>query len=137
MLFFKIKFMFCAPNTPFNRLQPECFLSRRHLCGNDFKFLSLQATRRVNNARRSNRRCYCEGAHSYDPCRCPATQEWCNLPCFKRDRNQNWQCSDTCSRCFPSTAKVTLENDNSINMSELQTGDKVQIGTDICTTPDF
>ena len=31
--------------------------------------------------------------------------------------------------CFPSTAKVKLENDKSIMMSELQIGDRVQTGT--------
>ena len=31
--------------------------------------------------------------------------------------------------CFPSTAKVTLNNGKSITMSELEIGDKVQTGT--------
>ena len=36
----------------------------------------------------------------------------------------------TC-RCFPSTARVSLENGESVMMSELQIGDKVQTGKEI------
>ena len=32
------------------------------------------------------------------------------------------------ANCFPSTAKVNLENGKSVRMSELQVGDKVQTG---------
>ena len=32
------------------------------------------------------------------------------------------------SKCFPSVAKVMLENGTSVRMSELQAGDKVQTG---------
>ena len=88
----------------------------------------------MNNAGSFNRQCYCKGAISYDPCTCPYTDRWCTLACFNRDRNRNWQCSGTCrADCFPSTAKVTLENGKSIKMSELQVGDRVQTGTDINT----
>ena len=31
-------------------------------------------------------------------------------------------------RCFPSTAKLNLENGESVTMSELQVGDRVQTG---------
>ena len=31
--------------------------------------------------------------------------------------------------CFPSTARVKLDNGESVRMSELQVGDKVQTGT--------
>ena len=33
--------------------------------------------------------------------------------------------------CFPSTARVSLENGESVTMSELQAGDRVQTGTDV------
>ena len=36
--------------------------------------------------------------------------------------------------CFPSTARVILENGKSVTMSELQTWDKVQTGRDIAFT---
>ena len=35
------------------------------------------------------------------------------------------------SSCFPSMAKVKFENGNSVMMSELQIGDKIQTGSDI------
>ena len=35
----------------------------------------------------------------------------------------------TCCNCFPSTARVSLENGNLVTMSELQIGDRVQAGT--------
>ena len=37
-------------------------------------------------------------------------------------------CKNGCHEtCFPSTAQVNLENGNSMKMSELQVGDKVQV----------
>ena len=37
----------------------------------------------------------------------------------------------SCSSCFPTTARVTLESGISVAMSELQIGDRVQTGKDI------
>ena len=36
-------------------------------------------------------------------------------------------------RCFPSTAKLNLKNGESVTMSELQVGDRVQTGKHVVT----
>ena len=38
------------------------------------------------------------------------------------------ECCTNCPKCFPSTARLTLENGQSIAMSELKVGDQVQTG---------
>ena len=40
--------------------------------------------------------------------------------------------SGNTGHCFPSTARVSLENGNSRRMAELQVGDMVQTGTSCC-----
>ena len=45
-----------------------------------------------------------------------------------KDRCHNHGECYCCSRCFPSEARVSLENGKSVSMSELQIGDKVQTG---------
>ena len=37
-------------------------------------------------------------------------------------------CTGKCAECFPSAAKVKLENGNFVTMAELQIGDKIQTG---------
>ena len=77
------------------------------------------------------------------PCDCPCGHTTkhdrkgykCN-PCSCEQQNK-CQCHDDhgrvycceCGSCFPSTARVSLENGKSLTMSELQTGDRVQTGT--------
>ena len=74
------------------------------------------------------------------PCNCP-----CSV-CPGQITYINYRCctcsppsssSDSGEGCFPSFAKVNLENGKSVTMSELQVGDRVQTGIDVWYTPSF
>ena len=56
----------------------------------------------------------------------------CNCPCGTEFDEHGWQWCVACvRRCFPASARLTLENGDSVTMSELQTGDRVQTGINI------
>ena len=64
-----------------------------------------------------------------------AETEWCeeSYSCWTGGAKQKCcftenKTPDCENNCFPSTAKVNLENGKSVRMSELQVGDKVQTG---------
>ena len=85
--------------------------------------------------------------------RCYGTSPGCCGDDFCGTDRTKWTCDHTCRRakgfvqcdvydrtsvgrrdccrcwCFPSTARVNLENGNLVTMSELQIGDRVQTGT--------
>ena len=48
--------------------------------------------------------------------------------CYRCDASTNDECCDctVVPKCFPTAAKVRLENGKMVKMSELQTGDRVQ-----------
>ena len=56
-----------------------------------------------------------------EACGCKCGSEW--NPDVAGER----QCKK-CNKCFPATARLSLENGKSIMMSELQVGDRVQTG---------
>ena len=60
-------------------------------------------------------------------CDCPKGCDTCYDTAFKK-----FHCCVGCVlQCFPSTARVSLENGESVSMSELQKGDRVQTGNHI------
>ena len=54
--------------------------------------------------------------------------------CFRGATCDTCQCTGKCAECFPSSAKVRLENGKSVTMSELQIKDQVQTGMFISVT---
>ena len=67
------------------------------------------------------RGCYCERLQGVSDCSCGS-----GCYCETAENSGQHECCDC--RCFPSTAKVNLQNGKTLTMSELQIGDKVQTG---------